>query len=83
MARDKTAPLARMEMHFLVGHVVWQLPDPVSARPKAAAYSLHAHFLPSLEQHPRPPPMLLSRHALDVDRWPRPVQQCREQKFPG
>jgi hypothetical protein len=27
--------------------------------------------------------MLLSRHALDVDRWPRPVQQCREQKFPG
>ena len=25
--------------------------------------------------------MLLSRHALDVDRRPRPVQHCREQEF--
>ena len=68
-------------MNFLVGHVAGQLPDPTPARPKAAAYGLHAHRLTGLEQNLRRPPMLLSRHALDSLRRPRPVQQCREQKF--
>jgi hypothetical protein len=45
VAHDKAAPLTRMEMHVLVGHVARQLPDPISPRsearrePKKAALS--------------------------------------------
>jgi hypothetical protein len=42
MARDPAAPLARMEMHFLVGQVVRQRLDPAPARPKAVPCTLHS-----------------------------------------
>ena len=81
VARDKTAPLARMEMHVLFGHVARQLPHPAPARPKAVPCSLHAHLPAGLEQNLRPPPMLLLRHAFNSFRRPRSVQQYRMQKL--
>jgi hypothetical protein len=77
MARDKVAPLARMEINIFIRHVAGQFPDPTSTRPKAAAYSLHLQGPAGLEQNLRRPPMLLSCHVLNSRRQNSPEPLAR------